>query len=432
MNATELIRRKRDGGTMRPAEMKEWIAAYTAGEIPDYQMAAWLMAVYFQGLDDEEAFALTRAMLESGRILEFEKLSGPTVDKHSTGGVGDKISIPLAPIVAACGGFVPMISGRGLGHTGGTLDKLESIPGFQTRLAPDAFQDQVRNLGMAFGGQTEDLAPADGKLYALRDVTETVECIPLIVASILSKKFASGTERVVFDVKVGRGAFMKNVGRARLLAKALLRVTKALGKEGRALLTRMDQPIGLAVGNALEVRESIAILKGEGPEDARELTLRLAAEMLVLAGLAHAVDTGTKQALQAIRSGKALERFRAVIERQGGDPAVCDDVSKLPQAPVQHEVRAQEGGAVVELRADTIGQVVVELGGGRRRQEDAIDPAVGVVLRAKLGHTVRSGDVLAVVHARGEAAALVSRVRDAYSLAPEQATPPPPIVLDTE
>jgi len=432
VNALDLIRRKRDGGVLRPAEVQELVRSYTAGEVPDYQMSAWLMAVYFQGLDDDESFTLTQAMLESGRVLAFRDLPGPTVDKHSTGGVGDKISIPLAPIVAACGGFVPMISGRGLGHTGGTLDKLESIPGFRTQLSPEAFQEQVRGLGMAFGGQTADLAPADGKLYALRDVTGTVESIPLIVASILSKKFASGTERVVFDVKVGRGAFMKNLGRARLLARALLRTTQSLGKQGRALLTRMDQPLGRAVGNALEVEESIAILKGEGPEDVRDLTIRLAAEMLFLAGLVSDLDIGWRKAQEAIRGGKALARLQAVIERQGGDPSVCDDPARLPKAPDQHPVRAEESGAVIELRAESIGAAVVDLGGGRRTKDDPVDPGVGVLLQAKVGHTVRRGDLLAVVHARGPADAIVQRVRDAYTLSDERAAPPPDVVLDTE
>ena len=279
------LRAKRDGARHDAGAVHAFIAAYTAGEVPDYQVAAWLMAAFLRGLDDAETFALTDAMLHSGDVLTLADLPGPTVDKHSTGGVGDKISLPLAPIVAACGACVPMISGRGLGHTGGTLDKLEAIPGFSPQLAPSRFADLVRRHGLAFGGQTDRLAPADGKLYALRDVTATVECIPLIVASILSKKYASGTDRVVFDVKTGRGAFMRERADAVALARALIAVSARMGKSASALVTNMDQPLGQAVGNGLEVVESIAVLRGEGPADVRDLTLALAAEMLVLAGL---------------------------------------------------------------------------------------------------------------------------------------------------
>jgi pyrimidine-nucleoside phosphorylase len=395
-----MLRIKRDGGRHSPDDLEAFLEDYTNDHIPDYQMAAWLMAVYLRGLDKVETLALTRVMLNSGRVLDLSSLPGPTVDKHSTGGVGDKISLPLAPIVAACGAYVPMISGRGLGHTGGTLDKLESIPGFNTRLEPERFIAQVTELGMAFGGQTADLAPADGRLYALRDVTATVECIPLIVSSILSKKFASGTARVVFDVKTGSGAFMREKERARELALALLEVTSAMGRSASALITNMDQPLGEAIGNALEVGESIDILKGEGPADVRELTLRLAGEMLHLAGLAASVEEGEKQAARAVADGTALERFRRVIEVQGGDPRVITDPDRLPRAPQHLEVPAARDGFVCSVDAFAIGEAIVDLGGGRRQKEDDIDPAVGVMIAKRVGDRVKAGEPLARVHAR--------------------------------
>jgi pyrimidine-nucleoside phosphorylase len=340
------------------------------------------------------------------------------VDKHSTGGVGDKISIPLAPIVTACGGYVPMISGRGLGHTGGTLDKLESIPGFRTRLLPDEFVSQVRDLGLAFGSQTAELAPADGKMYALRDVTATIECVPLIVASILSKKLASGTDRVVFDVKVGRGAFMKDERRAGELADALLAVLRALGGQGSALLTRMDEPLGSAVGNALEVAEAVDVLRGKGPDDVAGLTLELAGEMLRLAGLASSLEEAKQKAAAAIASGEALERFRRAVERQGGDPRAVDDLGRLPQAASVAEIEAERSGWIAAVDALEIGEAVVELGGGRRRMEDAIDPAAGVRILRKHGDKVRAGDAIALVHG-GKGLQARSRVAGAFRYADE-------------
>ncbi len=397
-DARTLIREKRDGATHALGAIEGLIHAYTKGAVPDYQMSAWLMAVYFKGLDDAETYELTDAMLHSGRVLAFDNLGGPAVDKHSTGGVGDKISLPLAPLVAACGAYVPMISGRGLGHTGGTLDKLESIPGFVTGLEPARFLAQVRKLGMAFGGQTGELAPADGKLYALRDVTATVECIPLIIASILSKKYASGAEGVVFDVKCGRSAFMKDRQSAAALARGLLDISRRLGKHATALVTRMEEPLGRAIGNALEVEESIAVLKNEGPADVRALTLTLGAEMLLLAGLEHDPKAARARLKQALADGSALERFRQVIEAQGGDARVLDDPKRLPRAPYVVPVSAPRAGFVSAIDGYALGEAVVALGGGRKQKEDAVDPAVGIVLERTLGERVEEGEPLALVH----------------------------------
>jgi pyrimidine-nucleoside phosphorylase/thymidine phosphorylase len=416
-DARAFIREKRDGARHAPGAVRAFVGAFTRGDVPDYQVAAWLMAVFFKSLEDEETFELTDAMLHSGSVIAFEGLPGPTVDKHSTGGVGDKISLPLAPLVAACGAFVPMISGRGLGHTGGTLDKLESIPGFNPKLAVGDFKRLVREQGFAFGGQTAELAPADGKLYALRDVTATVECIPLIIASILSKKYASGTDAVVFDVKTGRGAFMRERGDARRLAEGLIAVSKKMGKRATALVTNMDQPLGHAIGNALEVSESIDVLRGGGPADVRELTLALAAEMLVLAGVSGEVPAGRARAEQALASGAALEKFRAIVTAQGGDAAAIDDPSRLPRAPHVVPVPAQGAGFVEAIDAYALGELVVHLGGGRTRKEDAVDPAVGIVLAKKVGDRVEAGEPLAHLHLRfAEAGELARTLASAYRI----------------
>ena len=403
-DARSFIREKRDGARHAPGAVRAFVAAFTADGVPDYQVAAWLMAVFFRGLDPEETFELTDAMLRSGEVIRFEGLPAPTVDKHSTGGVGDKISLPLAPLVAACGACVPMISGRGLGHTGGALDKLESIPGFDPKLEVAAFKRLVRELGLAFGGQTAQLAPADGKLYALRDVTATVECVPLIIASILSKKYASGTDAVVFDVKTGRGAFMRERSDARKLAEGLIAVSKRMGKRAAALITNMDQPLGFAIGNALEVVESIDILMGRGPADVRELTLALASEMLVLARVAPDVAAARARAEQALASGAALEKFRAIVAAQGGDVQAIDQPSRLPRAPQVVPVPAPRAGFVHGIDAYALGELVVHLGGGRTRKEDVIDPAVGVVLAKKTGDPVAAGEPLAHLHVRDSTA----------------------------
>ena len=426
-DARTCIREKRDGKRHLPGVLRELIQAFATGEVPDYQMAAWLMAAYLRGLDEAETFDLTQAMLHSGRVLELRGTPTPPVDKHSTGGVGDKVSLPLAPLAAVCGAFVPMISGRGLGHTGGTLDKLESIPGFVTRLDPERLLEQVREIGVAFGGQTDDIAPADRGLYALRDVTATVESIPLIVSSILSKKFASGARAVAFDVKTGRGAFMRDPEDARRLALALLAISARLDRRATALVTDMDQPLGLAVGNALEVAESIEILRGRGPADVRELVLALAVEMLLLAGIDDRPEAARDRATRALDSGAALERFRAMVRAQGGSVAAVDDPARLPRAARIVPVESERSGFVTGIDAYEVGEVVVLLGGGRQRKEDAVDPAVGVVLEKKRGDRVEVGEVLARVHAHPgmeeELVGVRARILLAYEMGP--LSPPP-------
>jgi pyrimidine-nucleoside phosphorylase len=399
-DARRFLRDRRDNRRHAPEDLRAFVHALVHGGIETYQVTAWLMAAYLNPLDDEETFVLTDAMMRSGTVIEFApgELPGPTVDKHSTGGVGDKISLPLAHLVAACGACVPMISGRGLGHTGGTLDKLESIPGFDPRLPVAAFKAQTKRLGLAFGAQTKELAPADGTLYALRDVTATVETIPLIVASILSKKYASGTAAVVFDVKTGRGAFMRELAQSKALAERLIAVSRRMDRQAVALVTDMDQPLGRAVGNALEVVESIEVLQGGGPPDVRELTLALAAEMLVLAGLERDVAAARSRATRALDGGDALGKFRAVVEAQGGDPRVVDDPTRLPRAPRTVPMKAARPGFVTKIDAYAVGEAIVALGGGRRRAEDTVDPAVGIVFERKVGDRVAEGDLLGVLH----------------------------------
>jgi pyrimidine-nucleoside phosphorylase/thymidine phosphorylase len=422
-DARRFLRDRRDGRRHAPGDLRAFVHAVVHGGIETYQITAWLMAAYLNELDDEETFALTEAMMRSGTVIEFTDLPGPTVDKHSTGGVGDKISLPLAPLVAACGACVPMISGRGLGHTGGTLDKLESIPGFDPRLPVAAFKAQTRRLGLVFGAQTKELAPADGTLYALRDVTATVETIPLIVASILSKKYASGTTAVVFDVKTGRGAFLPELERSHALAERLIGVSRRMGRRATALVTAMDQPLGRTVGHALEVAESITVLRGDGPPDVRALTLALAGEMLVLAGIDADAERALERATRALDSGRALEKFRAVVEAQGGDPRVVDDPARLPRATRTVTLHASRGGFVGAIDAHAVGEALVALGGGRRRAEDAIDPAVGITLEKKDGDAVKAGEALAVVHAgAADPAAVVAMLGAAITIAD---APPP-------
>ncbi len=414
----ELIAEKRDGRRLDEAQIERLIHAFGSGELADYQMSAWLMAVFFRGMDDEETVALTRAMLRSGDVLDLGDVPGIKVDKHSTGGVGDKVSIALAPLVAACGVPVPMVSGRGLGHTGGTLDKLEAIPGFSVNLDVPTFRRIVREVGTCMIGQTERIAPADKRIYALRDVTATVESIPLIVASILSKKLAEGIDALVLDVKVGRGAFMKTEAHARALAEALVRVGTAAGKRVVALLTDMSAPLGRTVGNAIETREAIEILHGQGPADLVECTYALGAEMLRLGGVAHSKEEAREALRGAIASGKAVEVMERMVAAQGGDASVVARPRRLAVAPVAVEIDAPRGGFVTGIDALEIGLAGVALGAGRTRADQAVDPAVGIELAVARGDRVERGAVLGWVYVRREedAEAVRARVRGAFAI----------------
>ncbi|MGH7536554.1 MAG: thymidine phosphorylase [Gemmatimonadales bacterium] len=395
-----LIQHKRDGNALRPEEWAALIAEYTAGRVPDYQMAALLMAVVWRGLTGDELSALTDAMLNSGDRLRFDGLALPRADKHSTGGVGDKVSLLLAPMVASCGVAVPMMSGRGLGHTGGTLDKLESIPGFRTGLSLREARSQVEHIGCAMLGQTPEIAPADKRLYALRDVTGTVESIPLIAASIMSKKLAEGLNGLVLDVKTGSGAFIPQPERAAELARTMAALGEARGCPTVALLTAMDRPLGRACGNALEVEESLEGLRGRGPADLMELTYALGAEMLVLVGATPDRADARRRLEAVVSSGRALETFARVIEAQGGNPAVVDDPSVLPQAGAVEVYRTPRSGVVSEVLPRRLGRAIIELGGGRRTMEDTVDPAVGFVITVKPGDRVTAGEPIASVFAR--------------------------------
>ncbi|MDQ3367680.1 MAG: thymidine phosphorylase [Myxococcota bacterium] len=391
MLPVQLIRKKRDGVALDDAEIRAFIAGVTDGSIPDYQAAAMLMAVFFRGLDDAELAAWADAMTRSGDVLDLSRISRAKIDKHSTGGVGDKISIPLAPAVAACGVAVPMVSGRGLGHTGGTLDKLESIPGFRVDLPVERFTELVDTLGVCLIGQTARIAPADKRLYALRDVTATVESLPMIASSIMSKKLAEGIDGLVLDCKVGRGAFMKTIEQARELCALMRAIGQRAGKRITCVLTDMDAPIGRTIGNALEIRESIEVLRGGGPADTRELTHVLGAEMLVLGGVAQDAAEGRARIEQVLGDGSALEVFRQVVAAQGGDPRVCDSPgSVLPKAASRDEL-ALPPGRVVAIDSEALGIAALLLGAGRRTKEDTIDPAAGLVVDAYLGEVIEPG-----------------------------------------
>jgi pyrimidine-nucleoside phosphorylase len=431
MRAYDLIRKKRDGGILAPDELRFLVRGATTGEVADEQLAAFLMAVFFRGLDPtDELPHWLDAMLHSGEVLDLSGIQGPKVDKHSTGGVGDKISIPLAPLAAVCGVRVPMVSGRGLGHTGGTLDKLESIPGFKVDLPPARFVELVERLGLCLIGQTARIAPADRKLYALRDATATVESVPLIASSILSKKLAEGIDALVLDVKVGRGAFMKTREDARLLARTMVELCRSMGRGCAALLTSMDVPIGNAVGNAVEVQESIEILRDRGPADARELTLRLGVEMLLAAGQRDAAAARTRLEA-ALADGSARRRFAELIEAQGGDARVADDPTRLPQPRCRRAVRADRSGVLVSLDAEQVGLAAVELGAGRARKEDPVDPAAGILLQKRVGDPVRAGEDLAVLHAASEPRLDAGEARFRAAVAIGEAAPgPSPLVLE--
>ena len=396
--AIDVIRKKRDGGELSRFEIDSLIAAYTQGSIPDYQVSAWLMAVVLRGMTRGETAALTDAMLRSGEVLDLSGIATKKVDKHSTGGVGDKTSLVLAPLAAVAGVTVPMISGRGLGHTGGTLDKLEAIPGFNVNLAVPEFRRVLEVCGCAMIGQTAEIAPADRKLYALRDVTGTVESPYLICASIMSKKMAEGIDALVLDVKTGSGAFMKSEQDAAFLAELMVETGERMGKRTVALITDMDQPLGTMIGNALEVIEVVDVLRGGGPQDLRDLCLELAAWMLHLGGVSKTVAEGKKESAKLLASGKALDRFRQMVELQGGDPRVVDDLKGLPQARHSREVLSAKNGYIASLQCEQVGTACVILGGGRERKEDSVDPAVGIVLHRKVGDRVAAGEPIATIY----------------------------------
>jgi pyrimidine-nucleoside phosphorylase len=400
MRAVDVILKKRDGRLLSREEIDFFVAGVTGGTLPDYQASALLMAIFLRGMSGEETASLTDAMVHSGMRVDLSDIPGLKVDKHSTGGVGDKTSLVLAPLAAACGVPVPMMSGRGLGHTGGTLDKLEAIPGFRVNLSLDEMKVALARVGCAMIGQTSQIAPADKKLYALRDVTGTVESIPLISASIMSKKIAEGIDALVLDVKTGSGAFMKTEADSRQLAESLVSIGHASGVKTEAIITRMDAPLGRAVGNALEVIESIEVLKGRGPSDLIDVSVALAARMLVLGCVADDLADGERRVRDAIVSGEGLDRFRRVIEHQGGDPRVVDDYGRFPAAPGRHVIGAPCAGFLVALDAELVGRASVRLGAGRDDVDDPVDPAVGIVAVAKPGDELRTGDAVLDLHYR--------------------------------
>jgi len=430
MRAVDLIRRKRDSGELTPEEIHSLIAAYTRGDIPDYQMSAWLMAVLLQGMNRPEIAALTDAMLHSGRVLDFSDLAGRKVDKHSTGGVGDKTSLIIAPIVAAGGLKVPMISGRGLGHSGGTLDKLESIPGFNVNLTLTEFRRVLEICGCALIGQTAEIAPADKKLYALRDVTGTVESPALICASIMSKKLAEGIDALVLDVKIGSGAFMKTQEKAAELAELLVETGRRMGKKVVALITDMNQPLGRKAGNAMEVAESIEVLAGGGPVELRELCLNLAAWMFLLGERVMSLDEGKKLASDLIASGQAREKFREIVGLQGGDVGVVDDPARLAHAGQTLDIRSPRDGFVGSIQCEQLGLACVVLGGGRELKEDKIDPAVGIEFHKRIGDPVKLGEPMCTLHYNSDARLPEAGIlaESAYVIEQEKPAALPPLI----
>ena len=430
MRPQDIIRKKRDGAELTRDEIAFFVKGVTSGDVAEYQISAWLMAVFLKGMTDAEQSQLTEAMLHSGEILDFSDIPKPKVDKHSTGGVGDKTSLLIAPFAAAAGVCVPMISGRGLGHTGGTLDKLESIPGYRVNLSLKEFRQVLDDTGFAMNGQTKEIAPADKKLYALRDATATVEAIPLIVGSILSKKGAAGLDALVIDVKTGSGAFMSDPAQAKQLAQALVKTGNSLGMHSQALITDMNQPLGNAVGHSIEVLECISLLRGEIDEGARpvlDLSIELAARMVVLAKLENTIDAARDRIKGVHESGVALETFRANVVAQGGEPHVCDDPTRiLPLTDKTFEVESPRSGFVTKVSTAEVGHAIAEAGGGRVRIEDKIDPRVGFVAKIKIGDEVRFGDSIGVVFcddaARGQAAA--ARIQAAYEIGDSPVAPP--------
>jgi len=434
LRAVDIIQRKRDGQELTPEEIGFFIRGYAEGQIPDYQAAALAMAVFFKGMTPAETLALTESMMRTGEVLDLSELPGPKADKHSTGGVGDKTSLVLAPLAAACGVYVPMISGRGLGHTGGTLDKLESIPGFRVNLSLAEFRTVLKLSNLGLIGQTPQIAPADRKLYALRDVTATVESLPLISASIMSKKMAEGIDALVLDVKTGDGAFMKKFEDSKALAQTMVTIGRGMGKKVAALITDMDQPLGHTAGNALEVAESIETLKGRGPKDLESLSLELAAWMLFLGGSTPSLDEARQKVRAALTSGAGLRKFEQIIELQGGDPRVCADTSRLPRARETTALKAERDGRVARIACRSVGQAAMLLGAGRETVASVIDPAVGLTLHKKVGDLVMEGEPLLTVHFndRRRLDESLALLRQSFTIAPEAPVRKPMIqaVLD--
>lgn len=423
MRAVDLIHKKKNGEPLSAGEIAFLVEGYCHGDIPDYQMSAWAMAVFFRGMNAEETAALTLTMAKSGDQVDLSPIRGIKTDKHSTGGVGDKTTLIIGPLVAACGVPVAKMSGRGLGHTGGTIDKLESIQGLKTELTRERFFAQVNDIGLAVIGQSGNITPADKKLYALRDVTATVESIPLIASSVMSKKIAAGAEAIVLDVKVGSGAFMKTVDEAEALAKAMVDIGAQVGRQTAAIISDMDQPLGYAIGNALEVQEAIDTLRGLGPSDLTALCLALSAQMVVLSGQADDIESAEKLLRQQLDSGAALDKFRAFIEAQGGDPAVVDNPGLLPQAPVMIEVTSRQEGYIQRIDAEQLGIAAMQLGAGRATKDAVIDHAVGLVLRRKVGDHVAVGDTIALLHASSNDEAnrlIIEHVQEAYTIGEER------------
>lgn len=423
MRAVDLIQKKRDGGELTSEEISFLIEGYSRGDIPDYQMSAWAMAVLFRGMTPAETASLTLAMARSGDQVDLSPIRGIKVDKHSTGGVGDKTTLIIGPLVASAGIPVAKMSGRGLGHTGGTIDKLQSIEGFHTELSRDDFMIQVNDIGLSVIGQSGNLAPADKKLYALRDVTGTVESIPLIASSIMSKKIAAGADAIVLDVKAGSGAFMKTVKDAEELARAMVSIGTAVGRQTSAVISDMDQPLGFAVGNALEVREALDTLKGQGPEDLTELCLTLGAHMVVLGGKSDSFNEAKELLRTQLANGEALAKFRTFVAAQGGDESIADQPEKLPEAPYSDEVITEDAGYVSAIEAEQIGLAAMLLGAGRATKDADIDYAVGLTLRKKIGDEVKPGDTLAVLHVRERnetAKQVADRVRRAFTIQSEK------------
>ena len=402
MSAKDIIEKKRDKQELSAGEIREFVAGYAADEIPDYQASAWAMAVLLNGMTDAETTELTLAMADSGDRLDLSGTVDIALDKHSTGGVGDKTTLVVQPVVAACGLPVGKMSGRGLGFSGGTLDKMESIPGYRTDLSTQDFLAQLKEVGLVLTGQTGDLAPADGKLYALRDVTGTVPSLPLIASSIMSKKIAAGAQRMVLDVKIGVGAFMPDIEQGRALAEIMVQIATLADRQAVALLSDMNQPLGYAVGNALEVKEAIANLHNEGPEDFREHCLEVIEQLLILGEAASNEKDARDLALSKLADGSAWDKFRALVQAQGGDPSYIDDPGKLPQAPIQVEVLAERGGYLSEINARVVGETAVDLGAGRQKKGDPIDPAVGIMVHRKVGDQLAEGDQVFTIHANDQ------------------------------